>query len=63
MADAGKTAAQEAARLEAALDRIARTPSHGPPVGSSKATTADLARRLDALIAELRQVLGRDSAD
>ena len=64
MAEDGNTMADEAARLEAALERIARsrsqaTAGHAPaPSG-----TADLARRLDALIAELRTVLGRDSAD
>ena len=64
MADAGTTISDEAGRLEAALDRIAQartTPSPGQPATGD--TNALLARRLDALIAELRAVLGRDSAD
>ena len=63
MADAGKTRADEAARLEAALDRIARAKPRASQAGPADPNRAALARRLDGLIAELRQVLGRDSAD
>ena len=59
MAGAGKPQADEADRLEAALERIARRAN--PAAG--EAVPSDLPARLDALIAELRAVLGRDSAD
>ena len=59
MDDAGAAKADQADRLEAALERIAssRAQKAGDPGAAS-----DLASRLDALIAELRSVLGRDSA-
>lgn len=64
MAEAGKPKADEAARLEAALERIARSRSAALPGQAPAAeNTAELARRLDGLIAELRAVLGRDGAD
>ena len=63
MADAGRTRTDEAARLEAALDRIALARPRLHARSAPDQGTAELARRLDALIAELRQVLGRDSAD
>jgi hypothetical protein len=56
MADGTHTRADEAARLEAALDRIARSKP-----GATSAPTPpqrDLAARLDALIADLRAALG-----
>ena len=61
MADPG----DEAARLEAALTRIAQArPSlKRPSAGEAGLDKAALASRLDALITELRGVLGRDSAD
>jgi hypothetical protein len=55
--------ADEAARLEAALDRIAhaagglRLAPEAPPAAAIDART--LAARLDALIADLRSVLGQ----
>ena len=58
MADAGNTKADAAGRLEAALERIARSKAVRTP-GAAPA----LAARLDLLIAEIRAVLGRDSAD
>lgn len=76
MADAGNLKADETARLEAALERIARaklsftdappTSSHqsgSAPPGNAVGRQAELAHRLDLLIAELRTVLGRDSGD
>ena len=64
MDEAGHTRTDEAARLEAALERIALSrPASVPGQTAASADTADLARRLDALIAELRSVLGRDGAD
>ena len=63
MADAGNTPAHETARLEAALDRIARFRPRGAARPLPDHSKADLARRLDALISDLRQVLGRDSTD
>jgi hypothetical protein len=58
-------AADAAARLEAALERIARAASRPPAVeyitdqatGEREQHTAELAARLDALIAELRDAL------
>lgn len=49
-----------AARLEAALERIARhatSPSQGP--GTPDPRLAELAQRLDALIATLRRALAK----
>jgi len=65
----GHNAADEAGRLEAALDRIARAASRRPtpalrssaPLATSPAEAApahEVATRLDALIADLRAVLG-----
>ncbi len=64
MADAGSTRVDEAARLEAALERIARRRA-GVQAGeaASGTDTVELARRLDQLIAELRAVLGGDPAE
>ncbi len=61
MADAGTTKADEADRLEAALERIAR--GRAGMVAGRTTAASDLPARLDALIAELRSVLGRDSPD
>ena len=58
IADAGTTTADAADRLEAALERIARRAAPGQAPAPS-----DLPARLDLLIAELRSVLGRDSAE
>ena len=55
MADSGNTAMDETERLEAALARIA--------LARRRPGDAALATRLDALIAEVRSVLGRDAAD
>ena len=60
MADSGSSGVDETARLEAALARIALARR---PDGTAGAETSGLAARLDALIAELRSVLGRDSGD
>ncbi len=60
MADAGTSKADAADRLEAALERIASRFGHAP---SQAPAAPELSARLDALIAELRSVLGRDSAD
>jgi hypothetical protein len=57
--------ADEAARLEAALERIAhaaggsRTAPEAPPRRAAAVDTRVLAARLDALIADLRSVLGQ----
>ncbi len=57
--------ADEAARLEAALERIARAAGGLRPLPDSPPTHANatdariLAARLDALIADLRSVLGQ----
>ncbi len=66
MADYADSTEQDAARLEAALARIARARAAPRPAQASaagQAETADLRARLDDLISELRSVLGRDSAD
>ena len=62
-ADSGETGVDDTARLEAALVRIAR--ARRPAGGAAPAgiDNAALTARLDALIAELRGVLGRDSGD
>ncbi len=53
---------EDAARLAAALERLARLrPARLTPEAGGD--TADLARRLDALIAELRGALGKEAAD
>ncbi len=52
----------EAARLEAALDRIWQAGALRPSAAHAQGTT-ELATRLDALIAEIRAALGKDSAD
>jgi hypothetical protein len=62
---------EDAARLEAALQRIAEArrallksaPSEAPQAILSPAATEEAARRLDSLIAEIRAVLGKDAAD
>jgi len=56
---------EDSARLAAALERLARL---GPARLTGEAAdagrdTAELARRLDALIAELRGALGKEAAD
>jgi hypothetical protein len=71
MADADMTGESEAARLEAALARIARAARAAPPqvvspeapVLAEAGPTREIKSRLDALIIELRSVLGRDSSD
>ncbi len=63
MADAGSTKTDEAARLEAALERIAQNRTRAGRPAETGGHTAEIARRLDALIVELRTLLGRDSAD
>ncbi len=69
MADAdGSAAGDEAARLETALERIARAAARAVPAADLEAEaqraqrTAEVAARLDTLIAELREVLGPDEA-
>jgi len=60
---------EDAARLAAALERLARVrparlvaqPREALPGAGQE--TADLARRLDVLIAELRGALGKEAAD
>jgi hypothetical protein len=56
------TGQEEAARLEAALERISRAGAHRPPT-SETPPDPQLAGRLEALIAEIRAALGKDSAD
>jgi hypothetical protein len=56
MADGTHSRADEAARLEAALERIAQAKSGAKP--AAVPSPPDLAARLDALIAELRIALG-----
>ncbi len=53
---------EEAIRLEAALDRIWHAGALRPSPAHAQGTT-ELATRLDALIAEIRAALGKDSAD
>jgi broad specificity phosphatase PhoE len=71
----GEDAAQAAARLEAALDRIANltqgrpepqaasvahdAAGHNNPPGGEDVPVAELAARLDAVIAQLRRLLAR----
>lgn len=66
---------EDAARLESALLRIAQARQAAreaalnaappePPEGTlSPAATEEAARRLDTLIADIRAVLGKDTAD
>ncbi len=59
---------EDAARLEAALDRIARTalmkPAAKPDAASGPTPETEQAiQRLDALIADIRAALGKDAAD
>jgi hypothetical protein len=65
----GQTGPDDAARLAAALDRIARVAARPARTalqdGQEEATTAsprgpEIAARLDGLIADLRSVLGHD---
>jgi hypothetical protein len=72
MADSATQKPTEAARLEAALERIAKARVIRPAtasVASSDSALSDsvdrkaLAGRLDQLIAEIRAALGRDTAD
>jgi hypothetical protein len=64
MAENGRAGEEEAARLEAALDRIAKSMANISPQRGVPQTMqgAEVAGRLDALIAEIRAALGRDSA-
>jgi hypothetical protein len=62
MADVVDSGADETARLERALERIARV-RRRPAASSDSAVTAALATRLDALIADLRAALKKDGAD
>jgi hypothetical protein len=69
----GQDGQDEAARLEAALDRIGRAAARPRPAALHEAAprattpasaapqTAELAARLDSLIADLRAVLGTDA--
>jgi len=72
MADTGTPRPSEAARLEAALERIAKARFSLPASGSTSSADSEasdsidrkaLAGRLDQLIAEIRAALGRDTAD
>ncbi|MEJ0047408.1 MAG: hypothetical protein WDN04_15815 [Rhodospirillales bacterium] len=65
----GTAGPDEAARLEVALDRIARAARRPPPAAlhsapplattpAEAAPSSEVAARLDALIADLRAVLG-----
>ncbi len=66
MADTGGQGSDEVARLEAALDRIVHAGIHRPAPGPAPVVAqenTELAGRLDALIAEIRAALGRESAD
>jgi hypothetical protein len=62
MAETIGTGQEEAARLEAALERISRAGTSRPAV-SVTPPEPELAGRLEALIAEIRAALGKDSAD
>lgn len=62
MAESGSSGLDETERLEAALARIARARSNAGALPAST-DNATLAARMDALIAELRSVLGRDTGD
>jgi hypothetical protein len=60
---------EDAARLAAALERLARLRPTGreaqiePAQQGDPAALSELAGRLDALIVELRGALGKDAAD
>jgi hypothetical protein len=62
MADRVGTGQEETARLEAALERISRAGARHP-AASPAPPDPQLAGRLEALIAEIRAALGRDSGD
>jgi hypothetical protein len=62
MADSSGTGDADAARLEAALERIKRAGATRPET-TAAAPDTQLAGRLDALIAEIRAALGKDNAD
>jgi hypothetical protein len=51
--------ADEASRLEAALERIARASARVPAPAAPAIDTRELAARLDVLIEELRGLLGQ----
>ena len=51
------------ARLEAALERIARRLDRPPPAPLAAGNTAGLAARLDGLIARVRETLDRGPGD
>jgi len=53
----------DAARLEAALNRLARLRPPRPPESYPTPAAAELAGRIDTLIAELREALGKNTAD
>jgi hypothetical protein len=64
----GDAAAQAAARLEAAVERLSRAVANRPApssgdgaAGADRAAVAALAARLDETIAKLRGVLGEDA--
>lgn len=63
VADEAVALAGEAARLEAALERIAaaRRIGHEPVVAMLSAASGQVAERLDVLIAELRLVLAEQA--
>ncbi len=63
MADHWGQVTNDAARLEAALERLGRLRPPHPPEIVPTPSTADLASRLDALITELRAALGSAVAD
>jgi hypothetical protein len=60
MADTRSSGTDDTARLEAALNRIAKARA---PVATPGIDTSAIAGRLDALIAEIRAVLGKDPVD
>ena len=63
MAASGSPGVEDPARRDAALARIARARRPDGPTQADGTDRAMLATRLDALIAELRSVLGRDQGD
>jgi hypothetical protein len=62
MAEEAGSGSEEAARLEAALARISRAGLHRAEA-APRQPTAQLVRRLETLIAEIRAALGKDNAD